>query len=354
MAGDTAAAQAFCAEALPLARRVGVPLIEFLALLFSTNNARAVGDIPAAERCARDALACARAAGDSIGEGAMWMTLAAIACDRADYAAAKRITREALRFARANGDPLVEVWTLITAGRTAVGVGALDEATAALDAALSMVRRQGQPALLVGFIFDILGEVEIASGHLPQAQAWLARSLDARYEGGEPLWIAMTFDRLATLAAGNGQAERALRLAGAGDRLYAKFGARRVPAERQNLERWVAPLRETLGQQTIDDLWAEGSALDLDQAIALGRDDGGSAARGLRATPRGDAASVLTAREREVATCLARGLSNRQIAGQLVITERTVASHIEHILEKMGFASRHQVAAWILEHGLLS
>ena len=47
-------------------------------------------------------------------------------------------------------------------------------------------------------------------------------------------------------------------------------------------------------------------------------------------------------------------LSNRQIAEQLVITERTVASHIEHILEKLGFASRHQVGAWMVEHGLPS
>jgi DNA-binding NarL/FixJ family response regulator len=50
---------------------------------------------------------------------------------------------------------------------------------------------------------------------------------------------------------------------------------------------------------------------------------------------------------------LTRGLSNRQIGAQLVITERTVVSHIEHILEKLGFASRHQVGAWVDEHGLL-
>jgi ATP/maltotriose-dependent transcriptional regulator MalT len=45
-------------------------------------------------------------------------------------------------------------------------------------------------------------------------------------------------------------------------------------------------------------------------------------------------------------------LTNRQIAEQLVVTQRTVASHIEHILEKLGFASRHQVGVWAAEHGL--
>ncbi len=53
-----------------------------------------------------------------------------------------------------------------------------------------------------------------------------------------------------------------------------------------------------------------------------------------------------------MAALLALGLSNRQIAQRLVVTERTVAAHIEHLLNKLGFASRHQVGAWADEHGL--
>jgi DNA-binding NarL/FixJ family response regulator len=64
--------------------------------------------------------------------------------------------------------------------------------------------------------------------------------------------------------------------------------------------------------------------------------------------------AVLSPREQEVATLLARGLSNRQIAEQLVVTERTVAAHVEHILDKLALASRHQVAAWAAEHGLFT
>jgi len=60
----------------------------------------------------------------------------------------------------------------------------------------------------------------------------------------------------------------------------------------------------------------------------------------------------LSPREREVAALLALGLSNRQIAENLVVTQRTVGAHIEHILDKLGFASRHQVGAWANEHGL--
>ena len=55
-------------------------------------------------------------------------------------------------------------------------------------------------------------------------------------------------------------------------------------------------------------------------------------------------------REREVASLIAQGLKNHQIAERLLITDRTVAAHVEHILAKLGFASRHQVGAWAAQH----
>jgi adenylate cyclase len=61
----------------------------------------------------------------------------------------------------------------------------------------------------------------------------------------------------------------------------------------------------------------------------------------------------LSAREREVAVLIARGRSNRQIAEELVIAERTVAAHIEHIMTKLDFASRTQIGVWAAERGLL-
>jgi DNA-binding CsgD family transcriptional regulator/tetratricopeptide (TPR) repeat protein len=54
----------------------------------------------------------------------------------------------------------------------------------------------------------------------------------------------------------------------------------------------------------------------------------------------------LTAREREIASLMAGGLSNREIAGRLVISEGTVEVHVKHILSKLGFRSRSQVAVW--------
>jgi DNA-binding NarL/FixJ family response regulator len=60
----------------------------------------------------------------------------------------------------------------------------------------------------------------------------------------------------------------------------------------------------------------------------------------------------LTAREREVAVLLARGLSNRAIADQLVVGERTVETYVSSILNKLGYTSRAQIAAWAVDRGL--
>ncbi len=56
--------------------------------------------------------------------------------------------------------------------------------------------------------------------------------------------------------------------------------------------------------------------------------------------------SGLTKREREVAAYVAEGLTNRDIADRLVISDRTVETHVEHIRNKLGVRSRAQVATW--------
>jgi len=60
----------------------------------------------------------------------------------------------------------------------------------------------------------------------------------------------------------------------------------------------------------------------------------------------------LTAREQEVADLVARGLSNVAVVRQLYLSPATVATHISHILEKLGFSSRVEIAAWIVERRL--
>jgi DNA-binding NarL/FixJ family response regulator len=64
-------------------------------------------------------------------------------------------------------------------------------------------------------------------------------------------------------------------------------------------------------------------------------------------------AMPLSPRERQVARLIARGYSDRQIAQELVITEGTAGVHVSHILNKLGFHTRAEIASWASQHGLL-
>jgi DNA-binding CsgD family transcriptional regulator len=61
----------------------------------------------------------------------------------------------------------------------------------------------------------------------------------------------------------------------------------------------------------------------------------------------------LTEREREIVVCIAQGKSNREIAEALIVTKRTVETHINNILYKLDYTSRAQIVAWASEKGLV-
>ncbi len=99
---------------------------------------------------------------------------------------------------------------------------------------------------------------------------------------------------------------------------------------------------------------AAAGEVHLDPAVA------GIVARRMRSRPGGgpgagggaDPLSSLTARERDVLGAVARGLSNKAIADELGITERTARTHVSNILAKLGLASRTQAALLAVQHGL--
>lgn len=82
--------------------------------------------------------------------------------------------------------------------------------------------------------------------------------------------------------------------------------------------------------------------MSLDSAVRLALNEPSPAAE---TSPQ-----LLTKRERQVADLVAEGLTNRAIATRLVISQRTAQGHVEHILTKLGFTSRTQIAAWAAEH----
>ncbi|GAF46838.1 protein kinase domain-containing protein [Rhodococcus wratislaviensis] len=141
---------------------------------------------------------------------------------------------------------------------------------------------------------------------------------------------------------------RAVVLMGAAGELARSVGS--APVVFQDLRRihHVNCERSTLralGKHHYDAALREGQALDLDAAVAfaLGKE--------VPNTPQTvtDSSPILTKRERQVADLVAEGLTNRAIAARLVISPRTAQGHVEHVLTKLGFTSRTQIAAWVIE-----
>jgi len=140
----------------------------------------------------------------------------------------------------------------------------------------------------------------------------------------------------------------ALRLAGAAD-AYRDVNEFSMPEPISEIvERWLAPVRARTGPTAAARLLAEGRRLSPEEAVGL-----------ILTNEPDDAqlpgmAPALTRRETEVAALVARGLTNRDIAAQLFLSVRTVEVHVDHILTKLGFHTRTQLAAWACEAGLRS
>jgi predicted ATPase/DNA-binding NarL/FixJ family response regulator len=106
-------------------------------------------------------------------------------------------------------------------------------------------------------------------------------------------------------------------------------------------------VRAAIGHERFEAAFAEGARSSLEEALALATSLGKS--RSDRPTPSYDEHrdSPLTKREWQVADLVAEGMSNRDIASRLLISQRTVATHVENILAKLGLRSRVQVASWV-------
>jgi non-specific serine/threonine protein kinase len=105
----------------------------------------------------------------------------------------------------------------------------------------------------------------------------------------------------------------------------------------------MAEARAALPERIADKAWESGRAMSPAQLLALAREAPGHEGSGKMATNVGG----LSKRELEVARLVGSGMTSRAIAERLFLSERTVESHLEHILTKLGFSSRAQVAGWV-------
>ena len=136
------------------------------------------------------------------------------------------------------------------------------------------------------------------------------------------------------------------------------IGAPLPSDERAILEPHVAIARAQLGEEAWEATLAEGRELTPEQAVeyALSREDPAPSVPSgpERRTSVDEPPLALTRREEEVAELITQGLTNRRIASELHVSERTVENHVSKILRKLHLASRAEIAAWNTEQSLLT
>jgi len=170
----------------------------------------------------------------------------------------------------------------------------------------------------VGILATLLGHDDDAAGHFEDAIACTQRM------GARP-WLAHAQQAYARMLVGRGR-----------------------PGDRKRAVELLTSALEACERLGMAVLAGRVTALLAELGVRPRRRPGTAAAAPV-GVPKG---TMLTPREREVTGLVAEGLSNRQIAEGLYLSERTAETHVQNILTKLGFCSRTQVAGWAVRESL--
>jgi non-specific serine/threonine protein kinase len=272
---------------------------------------------------------------------------------RGDVSRARALATESVEIFREGDDPFG--LGVAMASRGIVAVSERDSATAEalLTESATRLRAAGDD-WGASLPLRNLAVDAFRRGDYPRAVALHQEAIRLLQPREEEWFLSRSLESLAETLALVGEPLRAARLFGAAERLRQRIGAAVLAFYRPDYDRAQAALRAALDPQTLEAAWAEGQAMSLAETIACALDGPRCPPSVAPAAPapRADPVAVLTAREREVAALLARGMTNRQIAATLVVTEKTAEAHVSHILAKLGLTSRAQAAVWAAQHRL--
>jgi predicted ATPase/DNA-binding NarL/FixJ family response regulator len=319
--GDRGAAEALLADGISLAQRLTDPATRSFAAYFSGVACHFAGELAPAIAHYEDALAALPAAAVHGRQRAVVLrSLASAAGIAGDDDRAEACHRQLVELTEAGGE---------------------------------VIQRSYSPYWLWP-----LGLAAWRRGDLDQATELEQQCLRLQARSGERMGTALCMEVLAWIAASRQQYERAAVLLGAAASLLRPMVAsmdsnRLLAGYRRDCERQA---RQALGETAFEAARHRGLELPADDAVAYAlpqpsakqpdkqRPDKQPGTQPPAAVADGP---PLTSRELQVARLLARGYSNKQIAAQLVISQRTAEGHVENILTKLDFTSRAQVAAWV-------
>ena len=313
------------------------------------------GDYQGAEMLYEQSTAIRMELGQKWGIAQGLSNLARAAAQRGDFeSAAKHWGEKSLALHRERGVRGSIARVLHHLGVLATTAGDYARGERLLNESLALYRDLNDERGIAHQIVD-LGYTAWRRGDYAQAATHIGEGLPISSRIGYMEGVETCLFAAGVVAHAQGVLETAARLMGAASRLAGPIGRPVRHPFKEERERRTDVVRKALGPDRFNTAWAAGEVLTLENAVQEALAVAESVLVSAATRPRARLSEeILSRREREVAGLVARGLPNRAIAQRLFISERTADTHVQHILNKLGFSSRTQIATWAVQNGLTS
>jgi predicted ATPase/DNA-binding CsgD family transcriptional regulator len=308
----------------------------YLALLQS--------DVAAATPLLEESRRLARQIGDSAALAYATQFLGFAALYQGDMARSVTLAEEGLRLHRIAGNGPGAAGALLHLGITRSFQGDLDAAGRLYEESLAISEDEGDQWIRSNTLFG-LGIVGWLRADNAGALRREKESLRLKHNMDDRTGIALCLEALGWITAADDHPERAATLLGAAQSIWDALLTETYEPWKGYHDACVTRARSDLGPDAFSRAFRKGTAMSITQAVSYALEEPESPrSHQLAARRQPDG---LTEREHEVAVLVAQGLSNKQIAVHLVVSPRTAESHVRHILNKLGFDSRIQIATWM-------
>jgi predicted ATPase/DNA-binding SARP family transcriptional activator/DNA-binding CsgD family transcriptional regulator len=317
----------------------------FMRMLGSVARMR--GDYEQASQLYAESLARSRSAEDRRGIAYSLLNLAIVSRDQGDYERATFFYEEGVALCRESGYAALLAEYLVSMGYEFLLRGDYERATALNEEAAVLLRERGHAGGLE-FALDNLGWAALLRQNYERAMEMFKESLVLCLKLGDKLVAVESLEGMACTAGARAEDERAARLFGAARGLREALGYEQEPRARALREPHLAAARSRMNEAFWEATSAEGQSMGLEEAVAYALSD----VEPTTLTPQAPDQPVahpssLTHREGEIAALVTRGLTNRQIASELSISEHTAATHVRRTFKKLGLHSRAELASWV-------
>ncbi|WP_246257094.1 ATP-binding protein [Amycolatopsis anabasis] len=304
------------------------------------------GDAPAYEASLADAERIAEETGDELDTAYVHHVRAYAALIGNDSEQAAKLFQLAVQMFREHQDLGGELWSRYNYGLAISLAGDLDRGRQVLRECVENCAARGEVFWRSWALWS-RSAAEYLRGDLQAAVDAGLELLRLQRRVHDRVIIAFSLTVMAGCATHGGDLRRAARLLGAASTVWRLLGASptNYAAFLEPMERDIEIVTGGLGVEEALQEFAAGTALSIDQALAyvLAEETTDTA------TPSRESRDPLTKREAQIAELVAEGMTNREIADRLVIARRTAETHIDHIMTKLDFTNRAQIAAWVVE-----